>query len=59
MVQQPAGDAGPIFAGRRRGLRDGLLRDLKVTASNPDEATVAYKTALDAANARGVTTAPW
>ena len=41
------------------GLRDGLIRDLGATASNPDEATSAYKGAIDAINSRGITTVPW
>jgi len=41
------------------GLRDGLIRDLTTTASSPDEATTAYKTAIDAINVRGATTVPW
>ena len=41
------------------GLRDGLLRDLKVSASSAEEAAAAYKTAIEAASERGPTTAPW
>lgn len=41
------------------GLRDGLLRDLKVSASSADEAATAYKTAVESANARGSTSVPW
>jgi len=41
------------------GLRDGLLRDLKMCASSPEEATAAYQTAIAAMNRRDFTTAPW
>jgi carbonic anhydrase len=41
------------------GLRDGLLRDLAMTASSPAEATGAYKAAIAASRARGATTVPW
>ncbi|HYC72394.1 MAG TPA: carbonate dehydratase [Opitutaceae bacterium] len=41
------------------GLRDGLLRDLKVSASSAEEAVGAYQAAIAAANARGATTVPW
>ncbi len=41
------------------GLRDGLLRDLNMSASSIDEATAAYKAAIAAVSARGFTTAPW
>jgi len=40
------------------GLRDGLLRDLKVSASNPEEAAATYRTAVEALLAPG-TTVPW
>jgi len=41
------------------GLRDGLIRDLDTTASSPEEATAAYKAAIDAMNTRGATSVPW
>jgi carbonic anhydrase len=41
------------------GLRDGLLRDLKMSAANPEEAVASYKAAIIAVHERGFTTAPW
>ncbi|MBX3735861.1 MAG: carbonate dehydratase [Candidatus Didemnitutus sp.] len=41
------------------GLRDGLIRDLHTSASNPDEATAAYKQAIDALDRRDATSVPW
>lgn len=41
------------------GLRDGLLRDLKVSASSAEEAATAYRAALDAATGRESTSVPW
>ena len=41
------------------GLRDGLLRDLKTTASSIEEAAAGYKAAVAAVSARGVSQAPW
>lgn len=41
------------------GLRDGLLRDLKMYAEGPDEAKASYKSAITALNDRNFTTAPW
>ncbi len=41
------------------GLRDGQLRDLKTSASSVEEATSAYKTAITAVNARGLSQPPW
>jgi carbonic anhydrase len=41
------------------GLRDGLLRDLKMSASSLEEATASYKAAIAAVSDRGFTTAPW
>jgi carbonic anhydrase len=41
------------------GLRDGLLRDLDMTASNAAEAHTAYKAAVTGINQRGATSVPW
>lgn len=41
------------------GLRDGLIRDLRTTASSAEEAVTAYKQAIAALNARDETSAPW
>lgn len=41
------------------GLRDGLLRDLDMTASSAPEAQSAYKAAVAAITNRGPTTVPW
>ncbi|WP_438482146.1 carbonate dehydratase [Oleiharenicola lentus] len=41
------------------GLRDGLLRDLEMTASKADDVGAAYKKAVTVVNGRGVTTIPW
>ena len=41
------------------GLRDGLLRDLDMTAAGPTEAVTAYKTAVKKICDRGTTTVPW
>ena len=41
------------------GLRDGLLRDLKTTASSAEEATAAYKVAVAAVSSGGVSQPPW
>jgi carbonic anhydrase len=41
------------------GLRDGLLRDLKMDASSTEEAKTTYKSAVTAINERGFTSAPW
>jgi carbonic anhydrase len=41
------------------GLRDGLLRDLKVSASSLEEANASYKAAINAVYERRFTTAPW
>ncbi len=41
------------------GLRDGLIRDLKTSASTAEEATTAHKEAVAMLNARDVTTVPW
>jgi carbonic anhydrase len=41
------------------GLRDGLLRDLKTSASSAEEAATAYKTAVAAANGGGFSSVPW
>lgn len=41
------------------GLRDGLLRDLDMTAASPAEAHSSYKAAIEAITARGTTTVPW
>jgi carbonic anhydrase len=41
------------------GLRDGLIRDLHTTAASPEEATAAYKSAIEALNQRGTTSVPW
>jgi carbonic anhydrase len=41
------------------GLRDGLLRDLQTSASNPVESAKVYKESVAALTARAFTTAPW
>jgi carbonic anhydrase len=41
------------------GLRDGLLRDLNMSAGSPEEATASYKAAIEAVYERRFTTAPW
>jgi len=41
------------------GLRDGLLRDLKMTAANAGEADKAYAAAVAAATGTAQTTTPW
>ncbi|MEN9403851.1 MAG: Carbonic anhydrase 2 [Verrucomicrobiota bacterium] len=41
------------------GLRDGLLRDLKTSASSAEEAATAYKAAVTVANGEGFTSVPW
>src|SRR5262249_47199792 len=41
------------------GLRDGLLRDLKMTAANVEEAKEAYEAAIIAATGKPSTTTPW
>jgi len=41
------------------GLRDGILRDLGMSAATVEEAAAAYKTAIDAVNTKGGTTVPW
>jgi carbonic anhydrase len=41
------------------GLRDGLLRDLRTSAGNVDEAAAGYKAAVAAINAGSPTTIPW
>ncbi len=41
------------------GLRDGLLRDLKMSAGSLEEAKASYQAALAAVNDRSFTTAPW
>jgi carbonic anhydrase len=41
------------------GLRDGLLRDLRMTASSLEESQVAYRAALDAATGARATSTPW
>jgi len=41
------------------GLRDGLVRDLKMSASNLEEATRAYTAAVAAASGGAPTTTPW
>ncbi len=41
------------------GLRDGLLRDLKMTAASVDEAGAAYGAAVAAATGKAATTVPW
>ncbi len=41
------------------GLRDGLLRDLSMTASTAAEANTVYKVAIDSIKNRGSTTVPW
>ena len=41
------------------GLRDGLLRDLNVTAGSVDEATAAYEAAVVAATGKANTSVPW
>lgn len=41
------------------GLRDGIVRDLQMTASAAAEVAPAYKAAVDTVNGRGATTVPW
>ena len=41
------------------GLRDGLLRDLKVSAGSIEGATASYKAAIAAVNERRFSIAPW
>ncbi|SDR67332.1 carbonate dehydratase [Opitutus sp. GAS368] len=41
------------------GLRDGLLRDLHMTAGSLEEATAAHAAAVAAVNAGAATTVPW
>jgi carbonic anhydrase len=41
------------------GLRDGLLRDLNMTAGSPAEVQLSYKAAIAAVQARDATTVPW
>ena len=41
------------------GLRVGLIRDLHTSASSPEEATTAYKAALEAFDHRDATAVPW
>ena len=41
------------------GLRDGIVRDLQMTASSAAEVAPAYKAAVDMVNGRGATTVPW
>jgi carbonic anhydrase len=41
------------------GLRDGLIRDLRTSASNPDEASTAYRIAVESLYQRNNTSAPW
>jgi len=41
------------------GLRDGLIRDLRTSASSSEEATAAYKAAIDSLYQRGITAVPW
>lgn len=41
------------------GLRDGIVRDLQMTASGAAEVAPAYKAAVDMVNGRGATTVPW
>jgi carbonic anhydrase len=41
------------------GLRDGLVRDLKMSASSLEEATKAYTAAVDAATGKAATATPW
>ncbi len=41
------------------GLRDGLIRDLCTSASNADEASTAYRTAVEALSRRDATSVPW
>jgi carbonic anhydrase len=41
------------------GLRDGLLRDLKVSAGSAEEASAAYKTALAMINGGDFSSVPW
>jgi carbonic anhydrase len=60
-IVQDAWNRGQFLAvhGWIYGLRDGLLRDLKMYATNADEAKASYKSAVAAMNDRGFTTAPW
>ena len=41
------------------GLRDGLLRDLKMSAGSPEEAATAYQAAVGAVNGKNATSIPW
>jgi carbonic anhydrase len=41
------------------GLRDGIVRDLGMTAGSIEEASKAYATAVDVATGRSATTTPW
>ena len=41
------------------GLRDGLLRDLKMSAGSVDESAAAYTAAVNAATGKTGTTVPW
>jgi carbonic anhydrase len=41
------------------GLRDGLLRDLKMSAGSVDEAATAYRAAVAEISAGGTSTVPW
>ncbi len=41
------------------GLKDGLLRDLKVSASSAEEAVSSYQSTIAAMNEKGATSVPW
>ena len=41
------------------GLRDGILRDLRMSAGDPETATAAYRAAIAGINNRSATTVPW
>jgi carbonic anhydrase len=41
------------------GLKDGHLRDLRMSASSVEEAATAYKSAIAAINDKGETSVPW
>jgi carbonic anhydrase len=41
------------------GIKDGLVRDLHMTANSAEEVAAAYKIAIATVNGRGVTTVPW
>lgn len=60
-IVQDAWNRGQFLAvhGWIYGLRDGLLRDLKMYATSADEAKASYQSAVAAMNDRGYTTAPW